>query len=69
MREINFALSQSAKKVHSYPTKYRIQPSLRAELEYISRILPDTEISLHTPIAIMGSWSTDLKYARATLAN
>jgi len=27
-REINFALSQSAKKVHSCPTKYRIPPSL-----------------------------------------
>ena len=27
-REINFALSQSAKKVHSCPTKYRILPSL-----------------------------------------
>ena len=27
-REINFALSQSAKKVHSCPTKYRIPPLL-----------------------------------------
>jgi len=27
-REINFALNQSAKKVHSCPTKYRIPPSL-----------------------------------------
>jgi hypothetical protein len=27
-REINFALSQSAKKVHSCPAKYRIPPLL-----------------------------------------
>ncbi len=50
-REINFALSQSAKKVHSCPVKYRIPPLLRAESEYIRRILADTKISLHTPIA------------------
>jgi len=52
-REINFALSQSAKKVHSYPTKYRIPPSLREELKYISGILANTDISLHTPVAII----------------
>ncbi len=50
-REINFALSQSAKKMHSCPVKYRIPPSLRAELEYIRRILANTKISHHTPIA------------------
>jgi hypothetical protein len=50
-REINFALSQSAKKVHSFPVKYRILPLLRAESEYIRRILANTKISLHTPIA------------------
>ncbi len=50
-REINFALSQSSKKVHSCPEKYRIPPLLRAELEYIKRILVDITISLHTPIA------------------
>jgi len=37
--EINFALSQSTKKVHSCPTKYRIPPLLREELKYISGIL------------------------------
>jgi len=52
-REINFALSQSAKKVHSCPTKYRIPPSLREELEYKRGILANTDISLHTPIAII----------------
>ena len=52
-REINFALSQSAKKVHSCPATYRIPPSLRAELEYIRRILADTGIPLHTPIAVI----------------
>ena len=52
-REINFALSQSAKKVHSCPAKYRIPPLLCAELEYISHILADTDISLRTPIAII----------------
>ncbi len=52
-REINFALSQSANKVHSCPTKYRILPSLREEIKYISGILADTDISLHTPIVII----------------
>ncbi len=52
-REINFALSQSAKKVHSCSAKYRIPPSLCAELEYLRRILANTDISLHTPIAII----------------
>jgi hypothetical protein len=52
-REINFALSQSAKKVHSCPATYRIPPSLRAELQYIGDILADTDIPLHTPIAVM----------------
>ncbi len=52
-REINFALSQSTKKVHSSSAKYRILPLLCMELEYIHRILADTDISLHTPIAII----------------
>ena len=52
-REINFALSQSAKKVHSCPIKNRIPPSLREELKYIRGILADIDISLHTPITII----------------
>jgi len=52
-REINFALSQSAKNVHSCPTKFRTPPLLQEELKYIRGILANTNISLHTPIAII----------------
>ncbi len=52
-REINFALSQCSKKVHSCPVTYKIPHSLQAELEYISCILADTDIPLHTPITII----------------
>jgi hypothetical protein len=50
-REINFALSQSKRKVHSCPAKYRIPPLLKSEIEYICCILANASISLHTPIA------------------
>jgi hypothetical protein len=67
-REINFALSQSTRKVHSCPAKYRIPLLLKAEIEYIHRIIANGSISLHTPIAAIvpcnyeyGMWADSCK--------
>ena len=50
-REINFAIGQTARQVHSCQQKYRIPASLTEEISFLRKILLDNSISLCTPLA------------------
>ena len=49
-REINFAISQVAKKKHGCDQLYRIPQSMKDEIAYITKIIADDSIELSTPI-------------------
>lgn len=50
VREVRFAVRQSAKLTHRCKATYIIPPSLKEELEYITALLADESVSLSVPI-------------------
>ena len=50
-QEINFSISQEAKKKHGCNRMYRMPLSLKEEINFITKILVDNSIDLSTPPA------------------
>ena len=51
IRLVNYALSQTAKKLHDCKQRYRISPSMREELVFLRAFLLDDSYELCTPVA------------------
>ena len=52
-RDINFAISLVAKKKHGCDCEYRMPPSMKEEIAFVTKIIAEDSIELSTPFAHM----------------
>lgn len=52
-RRVSYALRETARRAHRHGAAYRIPPSLRAELDFVTRLIDDETIPLQTKIGHM----------------